>query len=64
MKIAKKILSLVLIACMTVLPLTGCRKSADSSKVLNVYNVGDYIDESLIDKFEKHSNYQVSYHFE
>ena len=61
MKIAKKILSLVLIACMTVLPLTGCRKSADSSKVLNVYNVGDYIDESLIDEFEKQTGIQVQY---
>lgn len=46
---------------MTVLPLTGCRKSADSSKVLNVYNVGDYIDESLIDEFEKQTGIQVQY---
>ena len=61
MKITKKILSLVLIASMAVLPLTGCRKSADSSKVLNVYNVGDYIDESLIDVFEEQTGIQVQY---
>ena len=41
--------------------LTGCGKATDSKKVLNVYNVGDYIDESLIPKFEKETGIKVQY---
>lgn len=61
MKIRKKLLSLVLIASMALVPLTGCKRTSDSSKVLNVYNVGDYIDESLIDVFEERTGIQVQY---
>lgn len=40
----------------------GCGvSSGDSSKVLNVYNVGDYIDESLIDEFEEKTGIKVQY---
>lgn len=42
--------------------LTGCKSAGqDSSKVLNVYNVGDYIDESLITEFEKKTGIKVQY---
>ncbi len=41
---------------------SACGKgSQDSSKVLNVYNVGDYIDESLIDEFEEKTGIKVQY---
>lgn len=41
---------------------TGCKKGGDNSaKVLNVYNVGDYIDESLIDVFEEKTGIDVQY---
>lgn len=33
----------------------------DSTKVLNVYNVGDYIDESLISEFEEETGIDVQY---
>ncbi len=41
----------------------GCNsKTKDSSKkVLNVYNVGDYIDESLLKKFEDKTGIKVNY---
>ncbi|WP_408633953.1 ABC transporter substrate-binding protein [Peptostreptococcus russellii] len=41
---------------------SGCKSGGqDSSKVLNVYNVGDYIDESLIKEFEKKTGIKVQY---
>ncbi len=57
----KKIISLFLLISIIIIPLTGCTGAKDSSKVLNVYNVGDYIDESLIDKFEKETGIKVQY---
>ncbi|WP_038300655.1 extracellular solute-binding protein [Metaclostridioides mangenotii] len=58
----KKILSLLLVLIMSVLMFTGCNKSADTSKkVLYVYNVGDYIDETLLKKFEKETGIKVQY---
>ncbi|MGX9755254.1 ABC transporter substrate-binding protein [Clostridioides difficile] len=57
----KKIISLVTVGMITATLFTGCNKSTDSTKVLNVYNVGDYIDESLIDKFEKETGIEVQY---
>lgn len=58
----KKILSLLLVLIMSVAMLTGCKKSTDTSKkVLYVYNVGDYIDESLLKKFEKETGIKVQY---
>lgn len=42
--------------------LSGCGMGGtDSSKVLNVYNVGDYIDEDLISEFEEKTGIQVQY---
>ncbi|MST61853.1 spermidine/putrescine ABC transporter substrate-binding protein [Peptostreptococcus anaerobius] len=41
---------------------TGCgATSQSSSKVLNVYNVGDYIDEELINEFEEKTGIKVQY---
>ena len=52
MKIYKKIISLLTIGVLSATMMVGCGKGIDSTTVLNVYNVGDYIDESLISKFE------------
>ena len=41
--------------------LTGCGSSKKSSEVLNVYNVGDYIDMDLIQKFTQETGIQVVY---
>ena len=49
----KRIISLITIGAMSFTLLTGCNRKADSTKVLNIYNVGDYIDESLIEKFQQ-----------
>ncbi|OJT71735.1 spermidine/putrescine ABC transporter substrate-binding protein, partial [Clostridioides difficile] len=57
----KKAISLIAVGMMIVTLFTGCNKATDSTKVLNVYNVGDYIDESLIDKFEKETGIDVQY---
>nr|WP_304340446.1 spermidine/putrescine ABC transporter substrate-binding protein [Clostridioides mangenotii] len=58
----KKILSLLLVLIMSVLMFTGCNKSTDTSKkVLYVYNVGDYIDDNLLKKFEKETGIKVQY---
>lgn len=59
-KIIFGILACIIICSSSVL-LTGCNKNSDSSKVLNVYNVGDYIDEDLITKFEEETGIQVQY---
>ncbi|WP_270942708.1 ABC transporter substrate-binding protein [Romboutsia lituseburensis] len=57
----KKVISLMTIGVLTLSLTTGCKKSTDSRKVLNVYNVGDYIDEELISKFEKETGIDVLY---
>ena len=58
----KKILSLLLVLIMSVLMFTVFNKSTDTSKkVLYVYNVGDYIDETLLKKFEKETGIKVQY---
>lgn len=61
MAISKKIMSLLTIGVLSVSFMTGCNKSTDSTKVLNVYNVGDYIDEELITKFEEETGIDVLY---
>lgn len=58
----KKIISLITIATMTASLTVGCTKSSKSEgKVLSVYNVGDYIDEELITKFEEETGIEVQY---
>ena len=60
-KIIKRVAVLSLVACISAIS-TGCGAGGqDSSKVLNVYNVGDYIDESLIEEFEKKTGIPVQY---
>ena len=55
----KKIAALVLCICMAALALCGC--SSSSKKTLRVYNAGEYIDKSLLTKFEKEYNCKVVY---
>lgn len=54
----KKILCLLL-AVLLCLPLTGCGKTQEN--VLNVYNWGEYIDESVLDDFEAETGIHVNY---
>lgn len=61
MAISKKIISILTMGVLSVSFMTGCNNSTDSTKVLNVYNVGDYIDEELIIKFEEETGIDVLY---
>ena len=61
MKSMKKIISLLTIGVLTISLATGCKKSTDPKNVLNIYNVGDYIDEELITKFEEETGIDVLY---
>ena len=56
----KKISALALTFVMTASILVGCGGSK-SNEVLNIYNVGDYIDEDLITKFEDETGIKVVY---
>ncbi|MFA5524247.1 MAG: spermidine/putrescine ABC transporter substrate-binding protein [Tissierellales bacterium] len=58
MKKIIKVLSLIMVLTM-VLVTVGCGK--DDRIVLNVYNWGDYIDESVIEEFENEFNIRVNY---
>lgn len=60
MKRTVKLIALVATCAISMTMLTGCG-SKPSSDVLNVYNVGDYIDEDLIDKFEEETGITVVY---
>ena len=57
----KKILSVLLILCMTcgVLGFAGC--GSDGRVTLNVYNWGEYIDESVLSDFEAQTGIRVNY---
>ena len=47
-------MSLTIVLSSVAIFTSGCLGGGqDSTKVLNVYNVGDYIDESLISEFEE-----------
>jgi len=56
----RKISILITIGLMVSTMLTGCG-GTDSKKVLNVYNVGDYIDENIITLFEEKTGIDVQY---
>ena len=58
---SKKFISLATIFTLASTLLVGCGTSKPSNQVLNVYNVGDYIDESLITKFEEETGIKVVY---
>ncbi|KEZ88168.1 spermidine/putrescine ABC transporter substrate-binding protein [Clostridium sulfidigenes] len=53
-------IALVCTGVMVTAMLTGCGTKS-SGDVLNIYNVGDYIDESLIEKFEEETGIKVVY---
>ncbi|MDD6572712.1 MAG: ABC transporter substrate-binding protein [Thermoflexaceae bacterium] len=55
----KKFVSLILAAVLVMGVLSGC--SGEEKKVLKVYNAGEYIDKSLLSKFEKENNCTVIY---
>ncbi len=61
MLISKKIISLLTITTLSLGLITGCGKEKEEKDVLSVYNVGDYIDESLISKFEEETGIEVRY---
>ena len=56
----KKTLALAMMMA-TVLTLTACGGSAKAERVVNVCSWGEYIDESLIDQFEKETGIKVNY---
>lgn len=57
-----RLIALTVIMSSVVTFASGCAAGGqDSRKVLNVYNVGDYIDESLISQFEEQTGIQVQY---
>ena len=57
----KKLVSLGMIATLSASLLVGCGGSKSSEEVLNIYNVGDYIDEDLLSKFEEETGIEVVY---
>ena len=59
-KVFALVLSVVMVMSLTA-GLTGCGSSADSKGEVNVYNWGEYIDESLLDKFEQQTGIKVNY---
>ena len=55
----KKVITLVLVFALLCVPcLTGCGNSKYTGEV-NVYNWGEYIDESIFDKFEEETGIKV-----
>ena len=58
---SKKFISLATIFTLASTLLVGCGTSKPSNEVLNIYNVGDYLDESLITKFEEETGIKVVY---
>lgn len=57
----KKIISIALTVVMSSTLLVGCGQSKKSAEVLNIYNVGDYIDPDLIAKFQEETGITVVY---
>lgn len=57
----KKVISVLLLCLMSIsFVFTGCGKK-ENKNVVYVYNWGDYIDESIIDEFEKETGIKVVY---
>lgn len=59
----KKILCVVA-ACLLLISMTSCSKDTDSdgtAKSINVYNWGEYIDQSVLDDFEEQTGIHVNY---
>ena len=52
--------AILLLALLLALPLTGCQKGQTDHSI-NVYNWGEYIDESIFDDFEAETGIHVNY---
>ncbi|MBM6838853.1 spermidine/putrescine ABC transporter substrate-binding protein, partial [Clostridium saudiense] len=62
MKIFKKLSALIATTLLTTSLFTGCGNSnVGENGTINFFNVGDYIDEALIEKFEKETGIKVNY---
>ncbi|MFI3209645.1 MAG: spermidine/putrescine ABC transporter substrate-binding protein [Peptostreptococcaceae bacterium] len=57
----KKMISLGAVLLLATSTLTGCASGKNSSEVLNIYNVGDYIEEDLLKKFEDETGIDIVY---
>ena len=55
----KKIMA-TLLAIFLALPLAGCR-AEETERTINVYNWGEYIDESILEEFEEETGIHVNY---
>ena len=55
----KKIMA-TLLAIFLTLPLAGCR-AEETERTINVYNWGEYIDESILEEFEEETGIHVNY---
>ena len=60
-KIVRAMAMMVILSSVAVFTSACIGGGQDSTKVLNVYNVGDYIDESLIREFEEETGIDVQY---
>lgn len=59
----KKLLT-ILTTILCIMSFLGCSDSSNSdssSKIINVFNCGDYINEDLISKFEEETGYKIQY---
>ena len=61
MKRVSRFISLITMIMMLAVPLAGCQSGKGDKVVLNVYNWGDYIDESVIGQFEEETGIEVNY---
>ena len=62
MKKLKSLVALAAAAILTASLFTGCGNSnVGENGTINFFNVGDYIDEALIRKFEKETGIKVNY---
>ncbi len=57
----KKFAALLLVFVFVVSTLAGCAGGGEEQVVLNVYNWGDYIDESILEDFETETGIKVNY---
>lgn len=60
MKNLKKMTAIIL-STLLISSLSACGKSTTAKNELNVYNWGDYIDETILDQFEQETGIKVNY---
>ncbi|PRR83889.1 ABC transporter substrate-binding protein [Clostridium vincentii] len=61
MKKLNRFLALALANILSVALLVSCGQDAGDSKIINVFNYGDYIDEDLISNFEEETGFKIQY---